>query len=261
MSPSFDRLQAYFRLARARRRSPRLAPDFNRLAQFLRDAHELFRRPTQAQPPPSLNLNFGRLTAALATLKRPLALARAQGKFLNVWAIAGLKRDEVRNAAVLATLFDPRRCGEQARTFLAAFLSRLRNTGAESLPSDDELQEPYTVDTEVYPIGNMENRLDISIDGPSFLLVVEIKIKAPEGDHQLDGYLSVMNRRAQVLGKRPSLIFLSPRPPRMPMVSVTHASWRDVVLSARDVIGPKKSIERGFNVQLLEQFASHVVTF
>jgi len=256
-----DRLQAFFHQADGRFRPTTSASRRQRLQTFFRKAHARLGRKTRPEPKPGVRVDAGQLQAMLAALRGPLAAARADGTFLNAWTAAGLKRDEVRNSSVLATLFDPRLCGDQARFFLSAFLRRLRGAGTSHFPTADELAQPYTVVTEACPLGSADNRVDLSIEGATFLLVVEIKIDAGEGDQQLGRYVDVAMRKAQLLGKGLSLVFLSPRLPAAPPAAVVHATWRDVTAAARQVSRSPLDDKQAFKARLLDNFAAHVAGF
>lgn len=186
-------------------------------------------------------------------LQKPLEMSRRDGAFLNVWKAAGLKRDEVRNSAALATLLDHRQLGQDGRLLLGAFLDRLRRAGKASVPNEMQVGEPYTVGTEICPLGDATNRVDLSIEGTSFFLYIEVKIDAGEGDRQLDRYRAVASNRALLVGKRPFFIFLSPRPPKVPRDDVVHATWKDLASAARAVSRRKT----GLNASLLRQFSEH----
>jgi hypothetical protein len=42
----------------------------------------------------------------------------------------------------------------------------------------------YVTATETYPLSNEESRVDIEIVSPEFLIIVEVKVDAPEGEEQ-----------------------------------------------------------------------------
>lgn len=198
-----------------------------------------------------------RLGIVCQTLSGPLARAAASGQLSNVWAIAGLKRNEVRNAAALGSLWSPGLFPETAAAFLRAFLHRL--PGLSALPIGSELDAGYTVRTEECPLGDASSRVDLSIEGRNFLLVVEVKIDAPEGEQQVTRYNEVLQAKAQLLGKRPVLVLLGPRPPRTG--AAVHANWADVAAAAQATARQRKAAERTFADQLLQHFAAHVAAF
>lgn len=206
-------------------------------------------------------LSVEALEPLLTQLNGLLAGARRQGALANVWAMSGLRRDEVRNAGVLASLFDPRVSEDRAPAFLSAFLARVREGDRQLLPTDAELANGYTVQTEARPLGALDDRVDLSIEGADFLLLVEVKIDAREGAEQLARYEAVLRLKAQALGKRPTLVYLSPTPAKSPPPSAFYADWRDVRRAALSVAAQRSRTERSFQDLLLAQFAEHVRSF
>jgi hypothetical protein len=103
------------------------------LANFLDKARPLLHREPAVVPviTAAATPNPQRLSAALASIHLPLRLARANGEFLQVWSVAGLKRSELRNAAVLAWLIDP--SGSHGHG--PAIIRGLLQVAAEQVPS------------------------------------------------------------------------------------------------------------------------------
>jgi hypothetical protein len=132
-SGQIERLERFFRAYRSAgpsdptiQKAERLALLFDKIGPLLRQG--LPTHPSRILP---AQLDGNRLKACLAALKEPLGLARSSGEFTNVWAIAGLKRNEVRNAAVLAWLLDPNGSHGLGHAVSCALLARI----------DDRLQE------------------------------------------------------------------------------------------------------------------------
>jgi hypothetical protein len=125
--------------------------------------------------------------------------SRTKGRYLNVWAMAGLKKDEVRNAAVLAKLLDPQQLGALSRTFLANILQEI-GPGYPAFSAIDTL-EPYSVVTEACPLGARETRIDIVLEGCRFVLGIEVKIEALERPQQLVDYRLILQTKARLLNK------------------------------------------------------------
>ena len=112
----------------------------------------------------------------------PIREQRKLGMALNVWKAAGLKRDEVRNTEVLRWLLDWRSDHGQGNQILAKFL--------QIFEGDLKMEAPthYQCYAEINPLGDQGNRVDIEIDTPDFLLMIEVKIDAIEGKDQLQRY-------------------------------------------------------------------------
>lgn len=235
----------------------------DRLERFLREARPYLREVRRAQTPTfkSLAPSAQVLAALFEQLQAPLARARMDGARLNVWTTAGLKRDEVRNAGVLAALFDPARSGVRAQAFLSAFLTRVQGEDRSVLPTPEELKTGYVVQTEACPLGASDTRVDLSIEGEDFLLLIEVKIDAGEGREQLSRYAQVLANKASLLGKRPALVYLSPLPAKAPPAGTFYADWRAVQDAARAAVAAVKTSDRTFQDHLLGQFAQHVTRF
>lgn len=141
----------------------------------------------------------------------------ASGSAINIWEVAGLKRDEVRNTAVLAWLLDCHGSHGQGNIFLKCFLDSLQEMpGNENAPAlnikSHHLEGAYrTVPEKVFlenaEDGQTNNRIDIVVDGNDFLLFIEAKIDAGEGTDQIERYNQIMP--ACAAGKPCGLVFLT----------------------------------------------------
>ncbi len=264
--PLANRLKVFFACWEAVRRVNHVPRLSDRLTRFFEKSRLLSQlRIIQASelpgPTPNKPLDLESLRKTLLELGGPLTQARKQGAFLNVWSTAGLKRDEVRNAAVLASLFNPYSYPETGPDFLWTFLQRAMPSGPPPFLNEAELRKGYTVRTEDYPLGQTDNRVDLSIEGCEFILIIEVKIDAPEGLAQLERYDEVLQTKAKLFKKRPALIYLSPRRPKSPPAEITHATWSDVVSAARQVGRKHTSADRSLVSTLLLHFATHATAF
>ncbi len=206
-----------------------------------------------AECPP---LAYGRLVNTIAALTPKLAEARRQGGEINVWQLAGLKRTEVRNAAVLAAMWSPGAMGDRAAAFLNGFLRRLPSDN--ELPSRDELMRGYVVKTEHCPTGAATERVDITVEGESFVLAVEVKIDAGEGPEQLARYRQSVEDWASTRRKRGAVVLLAPFQTAVP--GVVQADWRDIVAAARATLPPKRTAYTHSD-RLIDDFARHAAAF
>lgn len=210
--------------------------------------------PTEQQRAPKQFYALGDLHTAFRALERPLAAAKEKGGLINPWSLASLGHDEVRNAAALAGLWMSEFGGETSKRFLANYL-------AAAMPGPDwagELHPGYRVSTEVCPMGDAADRVDVVIETMHYLIGVEVKIGAGLGHEQLERYSASISRRAdlQKLSARVVLLapFLSTRP------DVSSSSWIDVARAARDA-ATSASGDRTFIQQLITTFGDHVRTF
>ena len=89
---------------------------------------------------------------------------RTRGEFINVWEVAGLRKIETRNAAVLSWLFDANQTHGRGSSIFLAFIRRLAKQHEAVFPLPTDISGGYSVSTECYPLGNVENRVDIVID-------------------------------------------------------------------------------------------------
>jgi hypothetical protein len=201
-------------------------------------------------------VSTGSLGEFLRKVRDPLERQRATGRALNVWSAAGLKRDEVKNSAVLAELLRHERLGKTARAFLAAIIERARSAtpGFPEIATDG----PYRVHTEVCPLGQRETRVDLVIETHRHLLGIEVKIDAIEGQDQLARYASILRQRAELDDKASALIFLSARPPAVLPAHAAHITWLDVHQAARQIARQHRNATQA--AWLLTNFADHART-
>jgi hypothetical protein len=227
------------------------------LLRFFERAGPLLRAPPptvlaeKLRPP----LEAARLRNVLSVLSDPIRRAPPQVAPLNVWSVAGLRRNELRNAAVLAWFLDPRGSHGFGAAALHEFLDRVKR-GTPGWPELGGDLSRVTVVTEEWPLGSETDRVDIAINGPDFVLFVEVKIDASEGPQQLDRYADLIEKKAVAFGRRHGrLIYLSPRAPQDPPFGLGIITWRGVaeVLSAL----PRK----GITGALAAHFALHVRAF
>lgn len=262
MQPDRRRLGTFLDAWRQLRSEPSEGELAERLADALIDIRAALPVRVNAQTIPNARaLDPAKLDALIAALQPAIASARAGGTLQNVWSMAGLKRDEVRNSAVLAALFNPVVSGQRGVAFLNMFLDLLRRPDRPGLPQQEDLARGYTVQTEACPLGAADDRVDLSIEGPDFLLLIEVKIGAGEGLEQLSRYDRVLRRKAETLGKRAALIYLSPTPALAPPPGSIYASWRSVVRAANAVVRAHAATNQTFQDQLLRQFAHHARQF
>jgi PD-(D/E)XK nuclease superfamily len=230
---------------------------FLNLAAFLREASPLWPQKADlfTSVPPQ---DIGRLASVLDILSQPLRRARFEGTTLIPSVIADLERSEVRITAFLAKLWSPSLGGEVATIFLNEFLRRIAVKAKVSMPTLEELSQGYSIACEQCPLGDQQDRLDMVIEGRDFIIAIEVKIGTIEGRDQLNRYVTSVRRRADGLGKRCHLVFLSPFKPSIS--SFPHAEWTDIVLAARTVLPALRS---NWSVQhnFIHAFGNHVKEF
>ncbi|RSU72134.1 hypothetical protein BRX37_20220 [Sphingomonas sp. S-NIH.Pt3_0716] len=223
----------------------RLHAAFDALRQALPMAHP---------PAPKQFYALHDLQSAFTALQRPLSVTREQGGLINVWALAYIGHDEVRNAAALAGLWMREFGGETSRNFLISYLSN-------ALPGEHwgaELERGYRIETEVCPLGDAADRVDLVIETAVHLIGVEVKIRAGLGREQLERYSASIHRRAELQGLAPRILLLAPFDTRLATVSST--TWQDVARAALAAVS-RRAADRSFVEHLIERFADHIRRF
>ena len=185
-------------------------------------------------------------------------LEENQGSNCNVWAVAGLKYDEVRISAVLAWLLDPQGTHGQGTAFLEAFEPLLKQKiKRENLASGGRVY------LESLPLGDQKSRVDIEIDGNEFLLFIEVKIYALEGINQLARYLEIADYKS---GGRPyAVAFLTPtgRPSDDESLfnHIICFSWKDCATAFNSVFETSDLSSTSFIRLTVTQFCEYISKF
>ena len=246
------RLETFLGNWRDARAADQLAP---RLARFL-SAYHPPRAPIRPIVKPR-ELDPKTLERFVAAVRDPLEAHRARGNLLNPWAVAGVRRREVANSAILASFWSPQTSGDLARRFLDAFCRRIDDPDVQ-LPTSAELALPFAIRTEHCPMGEACDRVDITIEGATFVLGIEVKIDAGEGPEQLERYVASVKRWSRRCGNRGCVVFLSPMPSNNS--EVLCANWRDVASAARSALkdaGDASSVQHF----MLDAFVQHIRGF
>ena len=189
-------------------------------------------------------------------------MARNRGNFINIWEVVDLGRREVRNAAILAWLLNPRGNHGQGSSILQELMSRV-----ELIDSAWKLERAVLararVKAELRPLGSDRDRVDISIDGPNFAIFIEVKIDATEGERQLSRYTEAAVARAAARARacdqdlRPLVILLSPRGPAELVPGLIHLAWNDVALALTGASARSEGLARHF----IRSFSTHIRAF
>lgn len=210
--------------------------------------------PTGQPRAPKQFYALGDLQAAFQSLTGPLATAKARGGLINPWALAGLGHDEVRNAGALAGLWTTEFGGETSKMFLAHYLHA-------ALPTTDwfvALGTGYRIRTEVCPMGDAADRVDIIIETSVHLIGIEVKIRAGLGRDQLDRYKASVFRRAELQKRSARIVLLAPF--SADVLEVSSTGWPDVARAARTAAGVSVA-GRSFVQQMIAAFGKHVEAF
>jgi hypothetical protein len=189
---------------------------------------------------------------------KPLYLSeKRRGAEMNVWQQSGLKRNEVRNTAVLAWWLDPQGDHGLGDLLIRRFLMCLPSAQCKKI--SNALEKGVRVQTESLPLGEKENRIDIEIQGPELLLFIEVKINAGEGRDQLARYQALIERKKKLYGPQQSgIIYLTRYQQDIGSSVVKNITWAQLADSLRTATIP---VEARLTQALLLQFCDHIETF
>ena len=95
---------------------------------------------------------------------------------LNVWEAVNLARSELKHCSFLRWLLDPRGSHYQGDLFLKRFIERY----SERFPNEIPIDELSSCNVKSEDSDIADGRVDISITGRSFIIVIEAKIDAGE---------------------------------------------------------------------------------
>lgn len=186
---------------------------------------------------------------------------------INVWAISGLKHDEVRNTAALAWWLDKSESHGLGSRLLKQIIT-------DHLNADDEVtikacnDNTYQVRCESLPLRELENRIDIEIVADDFLMFWEVKINAPEGKkgQQLITYKELLSRKADtiVTNQQSYLIYLTKQKADLEHLGsdVLSLTWSEVRESFFTVYSELISANvNNFSTKLLYQYCQFIERF
>ncbi|WP_082658035.1 PD-(D/E)XK nuclease family protein [Paracoccus sp. MKU1] len=184
-------------------------------------------------------------------VQTPLKIEIECGGFLDIWSIVGLNGYEVRTARVLAGLWNYDFGGRVSRAFITSYLE-----GAIPKQNwEDELRRGYKIYTEVNPLGDEADRVDLIVETDKFLVGIEIKIRAGLGERQLERYALALNARATHIGKCSFLILLAPY--KTEDSGIYLSTWKDVAASARSAISCSSDNQAIVN-HIINRFGDYV---
>ncbi|MDL2279301.1 PD-(D/E)XK nuclease family protein [Desulfovibrio sp. OttesenSCG-928-G11] len=196
------------------------------------------------------------------------------GGTINVWDVAGIGTDEVRNCAVLGWLLDCHGSHGQGNIFLRWFIEAVNMdnidaTCRECFPQVNHIHAPYrTIVENTYAQegndGSMDNsRVDIVIESELFLLFIEAKIKAPKSGAQLTKYNEILTSRARQ--KRHGLIFLTcdgEPADGAPVGHVACVSWQQLAAAfGKRLAAADNAASPQLWTAPVHQFCQHIQTF
>ncbi|MFT8209969.1 MAG: PD-(D/E)XK nuclease family protein [Symbiopectobacterium sp.] len=155
-----------------------------------------------------IDIDVGQLMVFFSRLATPLQTVQHRVLSFDPWDIAGLKRKEVRNSAVLAWLLNPQGSHGFGAVPLYTLLASIRTSENKAFPA--EFTRFCRVRVESNPNGDSKNRVDIEIDADNFFVLIEVKIDAFEQEEQIERYCLDAEKRA-TKKRRWGVVFLTPQ--------------------------------------------------
>lgn len=244
------RLSRYLASARALKPQPLEI----RLAHFLNSARALTVPEPRPVPPPAPTNDLARLRGALVALGPALERRRRSAPDLNLWTVSGIGVDEIRVSSVLAWFLNPTGShGEGARFADAVW----RAAGGEALGFD--LWGLRRSATEVCPLADLADRVDVVLDGDDVSVFIEVKVHAGLQPAQLQRYLAAVERSARLRNKaNAALIYLAPYRADLPPGPCLWLDWRRLATAFRTAA---QDCRTPLVRQSALHFAQHVETF
>jgi len=240
-----------------------------------------FRQYTSASPlQPARSIDPHKAETFFALFRQRYSPFVQSGGTINVWDVAGIGTDEVRNCAVLGWLLDCHGSHGQGASFLRCFLDSVRyapqnySSRLMRLPQAVHVFPPYrtTLENRYSPgcleDGGPESRVDIVIENESFLLFIEVKIHATETGNQLERYSNIL--QAHACDKPCGLVFLTPtgRAARDESAKgIACLSWKhfadslEAFINVPGISGGTVSTGQPLWASLVQQFCSHIRQF
>jgi PD-(D/E)XK nuclease superfamily len=257
-----DAVARFLDLVRALRVSS-ARPATERVADFF-DKIGKFRKQSAPEMPPKRfapKVTPAAWTAFISKFRPLYEEERRKGSFLNVWEVAGLGRNETRNAGVLAWLLNASSTHGRDAAILHGLLQQLDPSEKVPFLARSAWSGAYTVEIENYP-GDLESRVDIVLQSSRALIFMEVKIDSEEGANQVFKYLELARAKKRVLSlERAGVIYLTKVGAPDPTIGVSdeviHASWRHVQRAIETATYKK----RNWADRVLIQFAQHIGHF
>jgi len=234
---------------------------------FLQKFKRLYPEQAASQPVKLQEITAAKFKLFIDPFRDALQKYHESGLGINVWDVAGLGFDEMRNSSVLAWLLDCHGSHGQGSQFLESLLSFLDQE--KDLPplAREKLPKPgitscahYWTRVESLPLGDMVSRVDIEIEGP-FILFIEVKIYAQETNDQLKRYIEIAKEKA---GNRKWGVLFLTRNKSLPNDETLHEhvisiSWKQLCSTIRKQ-AEKSMPKDSFGYQVMRQFCQHIST-
>ena len=229
----------------------------DRLAAFLGAARPLLRK-AGAERERGLrtlqdrweSLADGGMAQLISDVGGAIRTSRSAGAFANPWRIAGLRRREVPTATVLGWFLSPDGDHGAGDVFLQAFWREAM--GEPPFP----LRDVRRCGTELVPLADETNRIDLVLEGDDCVVFIEVKIDAPFQPGQLTRYLDSLRRRRDHLGKKHSQLILIGDLVIPDGVHCMPVRWGGVARALR--AGARQAADNAYAARLACDFADHL---
>ncbi len=239
----------------------------SRLQSFVDTWQTLPPAPSLPPPTPTPVLSVEALSGFLSLFKPAYEDHRRAGGGLNLWEVAGLDSSELRIARVLGWLLDGRRHHGLDNALLSTLLRQAQSRNAkvgwpDGFPTADDVEKSQDVRVRVEscPLGDIEDRVDIEIDSDRFVLFIEVKVDAGEGDQQLARYVAAASTKAA--GRSWGVLFLTRRGTlhrtHLKQARVVDVSWKEVAAAISVLLEAKQQGLPGVVVAMCWHYAQFV---
>ncbi len=193
----------------------------------------------------------------------------ASGEAIDIWQIAKIGNNEVKNCSVLAWFLNFYGTHGQKEIFLDAVLKSVL-TVEERLSYN--LIKGYTTKLEEshheYEEENLLNRIDFVIESHEFIIFIEAKTISGIGYKQLERYSKLLNK---IKGNRKAIfLYLAPNPllpsdlTQLPIKPIS-ISWRKISECIVDMINAQNELIEEHGRPLWQycalQFSNHIKNF
>ncbi|PYE96605.1 PD-(D/E)XK nuclease superfamily protein [Rhizobium sp. PP-F2F-G38] len=207
--------------------------------------------------PPDVKLVAADVERLIGLLRGPLEKTTMDSGYArDLWRIVGLGRNEVQTARVLTWLLDPRGSHGFASAFLESFWKQIP-IGTRPF----EMTTARRVTRETVPLGDFRNRVDIEIEADGFVVFVEAKIDAVEGERQLLRYQALAMEKAKLKGcDKFAVVLVAPFVPAELPPHCYTLNWRNVSKAIEEVVRSGANKGRPATA-LAASFADHVRRF
>ena len=174
---------------------------------------------------PEKILDYKQLQSFLKEVEAAINHSKKNGDFVNVWEIAGIDDDELKNTQILSWFLDINGSHGQGNIFLKKLLDYLKISDNKN--KLDHYIKDYNTYTEFCPLGDNSNRIDLVIEGEEILIYIEVKINSLEHNDQTTRYSKILEKSTKKIKK---LIYLTKSGVSSHSKQANSLTWNEVAL-------------------------------